>query len=152
MPIYTITAGADISLTSATPKTAVSYIAASTRRPRLRGFRVSGSSVTQTDAPILVEIITGNTTQGTFTAATARPVDLAEPAALGTAGANHTVEPSAGTAITHFQERLSPIGGLIIYDFPPEQRPVAAVSSCITLRLTSQSSLTNVRGEIVIDE
>ena len=152
MPLYTITSG-DCALTAATAKTVCSYLAASTRRVKVRGIRVSGASTTATDGPVLVEIITGNTTQGTGSGSPfARPIDPAEPAALGTPLINHTVEPSAGTAITHFAERLTPIGGLLVYDFPPDQRPTAAVSTAVTLRLTSPATLSNVRAELVIDE
>lgn len=152
MPVYELPAITDISLASGVAKSCVGVTAPATRRVKIRGIRFGGNSTTQTDPPVLVEIVTGFTAAGTSTAQTPLPIDVAETAALAVGGTNFTVEPSGGAPVTRWADRISPIGGTLVYDIPPDQRPTMAISQTASVRCTSGSTLTNVRVGLIYEE
>ena len=152
MPVYELPAITDISLTNGAAKSCSGVTSPATRRVKIRGIRFGGNSVTQTDPPVLVEIVTGFTAAGTSTGQTPQPAEIAETASLCTGGTNWTVEPSGGSPVTRWADRISPIGGTLVYDIPVDQRPTMAVSQTAVVRCTSGSNLTNVRVGLIFEE
>jgi hypothetical protein len=150
MHIYTIRTNVDISLVAGTAKTVLAWINGATRRCRALTLQFGGASVTQADPPMLVEVVR-YTTDGTGTAVTPAPLDPANPAAIGTAKANYTVEPTTPTVI--YEDRVSPIGNTLLWEIPPGREIYCAVSNLLGLRLTALTNAqSNLRASMTIEE
>lgn len=150
MHIYDIGTTADISLTAGTAKTVLAWINGSTRRCRVLSIMIGGASVTQADPPMLVELVRF-TTDGTGTSVTPVAADPGNPAAIGTAKCNYTVEPTTATAA--FPIRLSPIGNTLLWEIPPGRERVNPVSNLIALRLTAlTNNQSNLRAMMTVEE
>lgn len=150
MHIYRIDSG-DISLSAATAKTALQLVAGSTRRAKIVEFGVSFASTTSTDGPVLAEFLV-QTSAGTSSAFTPVLTDAGDPAAIQTALNTFTAEPTGTTAVGPGPWRVTPVGGLFVYQFPVDQELKVAVSSRIGLRLTAPSALSSVRAYIIYQE
>ena len=148
MQKYVVLSG-DQSLTASTAETVIQTVTGSTRKLQWIGFTVSFASVTSTETPVLIEILT-QTTAGTASAATPVALVQTDPAAIFTAQHTFTAEPTAGTVIRAL--RLTPIGGTIVYNFPPGQEIEQSVSTRIGLRLTAGANQSNVRTEVIVQE
>lgn len=133
---YTATSGS-VALAAATAKTVLNIIAPATFGLDLRSLDVSFDGVTAANVPVLVEIC--SSTQGAAGTAGSTPtVNQTYGRAITagfTAGANYSAEPTALTAIDAFT--LSPNGGLVIRDWPPNEGFDQDVSKAIAVRLTA---------------
>lgn len=147
---YTIDSGDYSSLSTA--RTILQLVTGSTRRARLKEFGISFASVTATDAPVLVELGT-ETSAGTSSAFTPRPTDPTDPASISTA-----LNTFSGTEPTGFALagpgpwRVTPIGGLFVYQFPEGEELVVAVSTRLAMRLTAPQAQSSVRGYFIFQE
>lgn len=151
MPRYLISTPSE-TLTAATAKTVLAWIGGATRRFSCLRIFLAGSSVTATDAAILVEIISTNQAgAGTATAVTPTLQDTGETAAIGTAARTYTAEPTTVTVLDNF--RLSPIGNTFLWELPPGREYRRAVSTTFGLRLTSPATqTTNFSASMLIEE
>jgi hypothetical protein len=131
MHIYKISSNAE-SL-STTPKTILAWITGATRRARVLTMMLTGSSVTQSDAPVLIEVVRF-ATDGTGTSITPQAVDSANPAAIATAKRTYTVEPGTPTVVDSW--RVSPIGNTVIWELPRDVLISMDVSKVMGLRAT----------------
>lgn len=111
MHIYDISTTTDISLVAGAAKTVLAWINGATRRCRVLTVILGGASVTQADPPMLVELVRFSA-DGTGTSVTPVAADPGNPAAIGTAKCNYTVEPTGPTAA--FPLRFSPIGNTLV--------------------------------------
>lgn len=150
MHIYTIDS-ADISLVAATAKTALQLVAGATRRSKIKEIGVSFASVTSTDAPVLAELRT-QSTAGTSSAFTPFPLVPDDPAAIQTARNLFTVEPTDVALVYPGPWRVTPVGGLFIYQWPEGEELRVAISTRVGLRLTSPAALSNVRAYMIYQE
>lgn len=150
MHVYRIDSG-DISLSAATSKTALQLVTGATRKAKVLEFGVSFASTTSTDGPVLAEFLV-NTSAGTSSAFTPIALDLSDPAAIQTALNTFTVEPTGTAAAGPGPWRVTPVGGLFVYQFPVDQELKVPVSTRIGLRLTAPSSLSNVRAYAIYQE
>ena len=126
-------------LAATVAETLLQLVTPATRRAKVTGFSIALESVTATDVPVLVELML-QTTAGTASAVTPTPFDQADPAALCTAQKSFTAEPTASTVIRRL--KLTPIGGLIVYDFPEGEEITMAVSTRLGLRVTAPQAQT----------
>lgn len=149
MHIYKVPFG-DITLAAATAKTVATWINGATRRCRLLTIEIGGGSVTQTDTPLLLELVRF-TTDGTGTGVTPVALDPNNPASIGTAKQNYTVEPT-GSPIVVWNTRFSPIGNTMIEEVPMTREIYAAISSVLGLRVTSTPGGSLLRGTLTIEE
>lgn len=149
MHIYDVTTAADVSLVAATAKTVLAFINGATRRSRVLEIQIGGFSVTQTDQPVLIELVRF-TTDGTGTAATPVARDPGNPASIGTAKYTYTIEPTVPTVL--FSTRLSPIGGTLFIPMSPDRFPVCPISNLIALRLTAAQNQSGVRASLCVEE
>jgi len=147
---YRVDSG-DISLSAATAKTALQLVAGSTRKSKILEFGVSYASTTSTDGPVLCEFLI-QTSAGTSSSFTPVLMDTGDPVAIQTALNTITVEPSGTTAVGAGPWRVTPVGGLFVYQFPVDQELKVAISTRIGFRLTAPSALSSVRAYIVYQE
>jgi hypothetical protein len=140
MPVYTIESG-NISLAAGTALTALQLTTPSTRRGELIELGISFSDTTATDAPGLIELRT-QSTAGTSSSFTPSPDDPAEPASLCTARNTFTAEPTDVALMYPGPWRLTPVGGLFVYQFDGKKIPI---STSVGVRLTYPNNQSNVR-------
>jgi hypothetical protein len=140
MPLYNISSGAATTITTAA-QTLLQIATPSTRRARLIEFVISFSSVTATDAPVLIQIMR-QTTAGTSTAVTPSALDPAEPAALCSGNDLFTVEPSASTILRSFL--VTPIGSTLLYQVPLGNEIVVPISGFLGFRATAPQGETSI--------
>lgn len=150
MPMYIVRTTAS-TLTAATAKSLVGLIGASTRRFKLKTVEASFSSVTATDAPVLIEICRGDqSTAGTTTAQTPTKEDPAETAAITTGAVNYTAEPTVLTVVKGWY--VSPIGGTFLWEIPNMREIWFALSTSCFLRFTSPATLAGVGAALTYEE
>jgi hypothetical protein len=148
MPDFIANTGA-ISVTAATAKSVISVITTANRRARIKEISVGASSVTSTDAPMLVELVQHDT-DGTGSAVTARALDPADAgAAVVTSKDNYTAEPTGGIVVR--KEWLVPPSGTFVIQNPLGEEDVCPVSKTMTVRVTSPQNQT-VRGYLKFAE
>lgn len=151
MPLYTVRVSG-LTLTATTAKTIIGTIGAATRRHKLKRLQLSFSSVTATDAAVLVEIC--RSTQagaGTATAQASTLIDPAETASITTAAVNYTAEPTTLTVIDTFY--VSPIGNTFLWEIPNGREYIFALSTGCMIRCTSPATqTTNMGGAILFEE
>lgn len=148
---YVVQAAADIALTAATAKTALQLVTGATRRLKVCEIGIGFSSVTSTDAAVLAELRL-QTTAGTSVANTPTAIDRLDPAAIFTANDTVSVEPTDGGLIGPGPWRITPIGGLFVYQFPAGQELVMAISTRVGLRLTAPATQASVRAYLICQE
>lgn len=151
MPSYLVTTPSE-TLTAATAKSILSVILGSTRRAKIKRITLGGSSVTATDAAVLVEFCSTNQAgAGTATGVTPGKLDAGETAAIATAGRTYTAEPTTITVLDNL--RLSPIGNTFLWELPPGREIFLAVSTTFAIRCTSPATqTTNFEASILFEE
>lgn len=138
-----------VALVAATAKTVAAIITPSTRRCRLIAIELGAQSVTQTDVPMLLEVVRF-TTDGTGTAVTPQALDPGNPAAILTSKKNYSADPT-GSPTTVWNNRFSPIGNTLIKEIPMTREIYAAISSVLGLRITAAQAQ-SVSGVLVYEE
>jgi hypothetical protein len=122
----------DVSLTGASAKTVAQVTAPAGRRLGLRRVTASFKSTTTTDGPALVEVLR-QTTAGTATSQTVRPLDSAQ-AFDGSGAVNFSAEPTASDIL--WSDYVPVQGGSVDIPFDPALVKIAA-SGRIGVRITA---------------
>jgi hypothetical protein len=138
-----------VALVAATAKVVAAIITPATRRGRIIAVELGARSVTQTHAPMLLELVRF-TTDGTGTSVTPAPLEVANPAALSTAKKNYSADPT-GSPVVVWNNALSPIGNTLIKEIPMTREIYAAVSSVLGFRITAPDNQT-VDGALIYEE
>ena len=151
MPSYIVSTPSE-TLTAATAKTVLAVIAGATRRIKVKRIQLAGSSVTATDAAVLIELaISNQSTAGTNTSVTPGKLDQGETAAIATAARTYTAEPTVYTVLDNF--RMSPIGNTYLWEMPPGREIFLAISTTFGIRCTAPATqTTNFSASILYDE
>jgi hypothetical protein len=150
MHIYDVDSG-DFSLAITTAKTILQVVLGSTRRLSPKEFKLSFNSISPSDPPVFAQWRI-QSTAGTSSAFTPLPWDQADPAAIFTARNTFTVEPTdVGPLGGGAPFRLTPVGGLLIYQWEPLAVELA-VSTRVGLVLTSPNALSSCRGVLSCQE
>lgn len=141
---YTIATGAAVALSAATAKTVLCVIAPAQFGIDLLSYEVSFDGVTASATPVLVEVCTStlatNSTPGTGnTTGTVNQVYGRSITAGFTGFYNSTSEPTVLTPID--SKYLTPVGGLIVRDFPLGATYDTAVSNGLALRITAPAAV-----------
>lgn len=142
----------DMSLVAATAKTLWQIVLGSTRRAKMLEITFSAASITATDPPVLLEL-REQSTAGTSSAFTPTLFDRADPAAILTARNAFTAEPTDVGLVVPGPWRITPVGGLFVYDWKINLSDLElAVSTRLGFRATSPNALTNVRSQAHVQE
>lgn len=150
---YEVHTAATVSLTASTAKTVLMAIAPSQFGLDLIGYSIGFTSTTATDAPALCELayctLATNSTPGTNnTAATVRQI-YGRTITPGFTGLyNCTSEPTVLTVFDGFE--LTPVGGMLNYDYTFGRSPDSDVSTGIALRITPAAN-TSVYARFVFE-
>ncbi len=141
---YTAVTGAAVALAAGAAKTVLTVTAPAQFGLDLISYTVGFDGVTSSAVPVLVELCANTGTAGTSTSGTVNQAYGRAVTAGFTTAYNYTVEPGTLTVIE--SHLLTPVGGLLIRDFPLGQTPDCAVSTGFALRLTAPA-IVNVRAE-----
>jgi len=144
MSLWAVNTTADIALTGTTAKTVLGADAAADSIITMEAIHLAFESVTASDGPALIEIISA-AEEGTATSAT--PVNLRRGhiAASPFAGfINHTVEPSTVTVVQQFEY---PAQGSV--DIPLPFPVDSAVGGFLGVRVTTPENQ-NCRGHMIV--
>jgi len=145
---YTAAVGAAVALVGATAKTVLSVICPAQFGADVQGYEIGFDGVTSTDKAVVVELV-AYTADGTGTAGTINQVYGRTITAGFTSKYNYTVEPTGGTVIS--RKSLTPIGGLIVWQFPYGQTPDTPVSAILGMRLTAPTSAVNANATLWVE-
>lgn len=150
---YTLQTGAAVALSAATAKTVLCVIAPAQFGIDLKKVKIGFDGVTASAVPVLCELATStlatNSTPGTGnTTGTVNQVYGRSITAGFTGFYASTSEP---TVLTVFDSwLLTPVGGLLFYDYPLGDTPDTAVSNGIVLRCTAPA-IVNVRASFTFE-
>jgi hypothetical protein len=137
---YTATSGS-VALAAATAKTVLNIIAPSQFGIDLRNYEISFDGVTAANVPVLCEICS-STQAGAGTTGSTPTVNQGYGRAITagfTAGAAYSAEPTVLTVLDAFT--LSPNGGVVLRDFPPNEGYDQDVSKGLAVRLTAPATV-----------
>lgn len=138
----TSTEGA-VALSAATTKTILGVNAPAQFGVDLKKIRIGFDGVTASAAPVVVELCYSTfATNAPGTASTSTTIDqiYGRTITAGFTGAkNWTTEPTVLTVIDEWL--LTPVGGLVIFDFPLGDTPDSGVSNGFALRCTAPASV-----------
>lgn len=140
--------GMNQALAAATAETLVQVAAPSTRRLQVIKYGISFDGITADAVPVDVELLR-QTTAGTASAFTPRKYEEADPAALSSALSSFTAEPTAGDILDPHQ--ITPLGGMVDFEWAFENRIVVAASGRIGVRATAAAAV-NATAFIVVQE
>jgi hypothetical protein len=148
---YSVSTSADCALTATTAKTILFVLAPAQFGMDLRGMTVSFDGITNTDKPVLVEVVTStgatNSTPGTAnTNENSNIIQIYGRAIVAgfIAGSNCTSEPTVLVQWKLF--RLTPNGGTYDFDFDSFGTPDNDVSKGFAIRCTAPTSAVNARA------
>lgn len=130
---YATYTGAPVALAAATTKTILTVLAPAQFGVDLRKWRVAFDGVTASAVPGVVELF-AFTTDGTGTAGTVNQAYGRAVTAGFTSKYNYTVEPS--TLVIVERLRVSPNGGVVVYDYPYGEGPDTFPSNGMGIRCT----------------
>jgi hypothetical protein len=133
---YTAVSGS-VALAAATAKTVLNTIAPAQFGIDWRSYNISFDGVTAANVPVLVELCSSTqATAGTTGSTPTVNQGYGRAITAGfTAGAGYSAEPTVLTVLDAFT--LSPNGGLIVRDFPPNEGYDQDVSKGLCIRLTA---------------
>jgi hypothetical protein len=149
MHIYDVAMTADANITAAVTTTVWQLITPATRWAKLKQVSFGFRSVTSTDVPGIVELVS-QTTAGTSSASlTPAPRNPAMPAALASVNVTFSAEPTLGAV--RWSHVLPPQGGNLIWQFPLGDEIIVNASQRLGLRvLFPQGQL--VRASFTFEE
>jgi len=146
---YTASTESAVALAAATAKSVLGIAAPAQFGVDLKKLRVAFDGVTASAVPVLIELCYATfATNGPGTNSTSATVDQVYGRTITagfTAAKNWSAEPTVLTVIDEWL--LTPVGGLVIYDFPLGDTPDTAVSNGFVLRCTAPA-IVNVRGTL----
>lgn len=137
---YTATSGS-VSLSAATAQTVLNIITPAQFGGDLRYYSISFDGVTASNVPVLCEVCASTQATAGTTGSTPTPVQVyGRSITTGfTAGAGYSAEPTVLTVLDAFT--LSPNGGVVLRDFPPNEGFDWAVSTGLAVRLTAPQTV-----------
>ena len=141
---YAVTTGAAVALSAATAKSVLAVLSPSGFGVDLISYSLSFDGVTASAVPVLVEVCTStnatNSTPGTNnTTGTVNQIYGRSITAGFTAFYASTSEPTVLTVVE--SHLLTPVGGLIVRDYPLGQTIDTAVSAGLVLRVTAPATV-----------
>lgn len=141
---YTLQTGASVALSAATAKTILMAIAPAQFGLDLVSYEISFDGVTASAVPVLVELATctlaSNSTPGTGNTSGSVIQVYGRTITAGFTGLyNCTSEPTVLTVID--SKLLTPVGGLIVRDFPLGATYDTAVSAGLAMRITAPAAV-----------
>jgi hypothetical protein len=139
---YTVRTSSAVALAAATAKTCLMVITPSSFGGDLKKFRISFDGVTATAAPVLWEVVTStnasNSTPGTANTSETSNITQVYGRSITTGFTAFSASTSEPTVLTVVESSLlTPVGGLLVYDFPLGDTPDWAVSAGMGIRLTA---------------
>lgn len=147
---YSCTTEGAVALVAATPKTVIGVKANAAFGADLIGYLIGFDGVTASDKAVLVEICYATfatNSPGTASTSTTIRTNYGRAVASGmTSAKNWTTEPTVLTVIKELQ--LTPIGGLLVGNFPRDRTPDSAFSEGFVIRCTAPTSAVNVRATL----
>ena len=146
---YTARTTAAVALSAATAKTGLMVITPSTFGGDLKKFRIGFDGVTASAVPVFWEIVRStnatNSTPGTANTSETSAITQVYGRSITAGFTAFSASTSEPTVLTVCDSNwLTPIGGLLVYDFPLGDTPDWDVSAGMGIRLTAPASV-NVR-------
>lgn len=146
---YTARTTAAVALTAATAKTGLMVISPAQFGVDLKKFRIGFDGVTASAVPVFWELVTStnatNSTPGTANTSETSAIQQIYGRSIVTGFTAFSASTSEPTVLTVIESNwLTPVGGLLFYDFPLSDTPDTNVSAGIGLRLTAPANV-NVR-------
>jgi hypothetical protein len=136
-------------LVAATVETILQVVGGAAKAPKLLEVGVSFNGVSPSAVPALVELVR-QTSAGTSSAATFRPLDGAASPVEITALSAFTAEPTDGGVILPAWY-VTPNGGLFVYAFPSGNEITVPVTERLGLRATAPDAV-SVTAYMVVEE
>lgn len=152
---YTVRTTAAVALSAATAKTTLCVIAPAQFGVDLQHFTIGFDGVTASAVPVLWEIcgstLATNSTPGTANTSETSNIQQIYGRAIATGFTAFSASTSEPTVLTVIRSGyLTPVGGLLVYDFPLGRTIDTAVSTGIALRLTAAATV-NARAEFTFE-
>lgn len=143
---YTARTTSAVALSAATAKTGLMVICPSSFGIDLKKFRIGFDGVTASAVPVLWELVTStnatNSTPGTANTNETSAITQIYGRSITTGFTAFSASTSEPTVLTVIESNwLTPVGGLLVYDFPLGDTPDTAVSSGIGIRLTAPATV-----------
>ncbi len=143
---YTVRTSAAVALSAATAKTALMVITPSSFGGRLTKFRIGFDGVTASAVPVLWEIVrstnASNSTPGTGNTSESSNITQVYGRSITTGFTAFSASTSEPTVLTQVESGLlSPVGGLLVYDFPLGTEIEWDVSAGCGIRLTAPATV-----------
>jgi hypothetical protein len=143
---YTARTTLAVALSVDTAKTALMVITPSTFGGDLKKFRIGFDGVTASAVPVLWELVTStnasNSTPGTGNTSETSAITQVYGRSITTGFTAFSASTSEPTTLTVIEsEYLTPVGGLLVYDFPLGDTPDWAVSAGMGIRLTAHATV-----------
>lgn len=143
---YTVRTTSAVSLSAATAKTALMVISPSQFGIDLKKFRIGFNGVTASEVPVFWEIVrstnASNSTPGTNNTSETSNIVQAYGRSITTGFTAFSASTSEPTVLTVLESGyLTPVGGLLVYDFPLGDTYEADVSSGLGIRLTAPATV-----------
>jgi len=147
---YSCTTEGAVALVGATVKTIIGVKANAAFGMDWIGYAIGFDGVTASDKAVLVELCYATwatNSPGTNSTTTTIRTNYGRAVASGmTAGKTWTAEP---TVLTVFREfLLTPIGGLVVANFPRDRTPDSAFAEGFVIRCTAPTNAVNVRASM----
>lgn len=152
---YTVRTTAAVALSAATAKTALMVLSPSTFGVDLKKFRVGFDGVTASAVPVLWEIVRStnatNSTPGTNNTNENANIFQVYGRSITTGFTAFSASTSEPTVLTVLESGyLTPVGGLLVYDFPLGDTYEADVSAGLGIRLTAPA-IVNARCALTFE-
>ncbi|HEX2551024.1 MAG TPA: hypothetical protein VHK64_05465 [Nocardioidaceae bacterium] len=152
---YGIRTSSAVALSAATAKTALMIITPSSFGGDLKKFRIGFDGVTATAVPVLWEIVRStnatNSTPGTGNTSESSNIVQLYGRSITTGFTGFSASTSEPTVLTVLEANLlTPVGGLLVYDFPLGDTYECDVSAGLGIRLTAPATV-NARVSMVVE-
>lgn len=143
---YTARTTSAVALSAATAKTALMVITPSTFGGDLKKFRIGFDGVTASAVPVLWEIVRStnatNSTPGTNNTSETSAITQVSGRSITTGFSAFSASTSEPTVLTVVDSNyLTPVGGLLVYDFNLDMSPDWDVSAGMGIRLTAPATV-----------
>lgn len=148
---YTIRTTAAVALSAATAKTVLCVLSPAQFGIDLKKFRIGFDGVTAGAVPVLWELCTStaasNSTPGTANTSETSNIQQVYGRSITTGFTGFSASTSEPTVLTVIESNyLTPVSGLLVYDFPLGDTPDIGVSAGFALRLTAPATV-NARAQ-----
>jgi hypothetical protein len=151
---YGIRTSSAVALSAATAKTALMVITPSSFGGELKKFRIGFDGVTASAVPVLWEIVrstnASNSTPGTANTSESSNIVQLYGRSITTGFTGFSASTSEPTVLTVLEANLlTPVGGLLVYDFVLAEGYECDVSAGLGIRLTAPATVNARLGMVV---